>query len=335
MGEYYRLIENFVFAFLLTLVISPFVISLIKREKIKQVILNYVDAHSAKAGTPTMGGIIFIISISLMGLISIRGSSSLTKVSIVIFLAYGLIGFLDDFIKFKFKRNLGLKAYQKIIFQLLVSVLIGFFVYYSDLVGSVLVVPFTSKTIDIGFWIIPLVAIIYLATTNAVNLTDGLDGLASSTMFSYSLSFVMLLFVLMQTIFIGESEIVLTETKNLLNLSAVVCGAMLSFLVFNCFPAKIFMGDTGSLALGSLVASVGVFSKLSLYIPIIGIMFVLSAVSVMIQVAYYKLTKKRIFLMAPLHHHFEKKGVHEVRITVCYALVTIVVGAIVVILNIA
>ena len=334
MGDYYRLIENFVFAFLLTLVISPFVISLIKREKIKQVILNYVEAHSGKAGTPTMGGIIFIISISLMGFISIQGSGFLSKISIVIFLAYGLIGFLDDFIKFKFKRNLGLRAYQKIIFQLVVSILIGFFVYYSD-VGGVLVVPFTNKTIDIGFWIIPLVAVIYLATTNAVNLTDGLDGLASSTMLSYMLSFVMLLLVLTNTIFIGESEIVLTEIKNLLNLSAIICGAMLSFLVFNCFPAKIFMGDTGSLALGSLVASVAVFSKLSLYIPIIGIMFVLSAVSVIIQVAYYKLTKKRVFLMAPLHHHFEKKGVHEVRITICYALVTIMIGALVVILNIA
>ena len=334
MGDYYRLIENFVFAFLLTLIISPFVISLIKREKIKQVILNYVEAHSGKAGTPTMGGIIFIISISLMGFISIQGSGSLSKVSILIFLAYGLIGFLDDFIKFKFKRNLGLRAYQKIIFQLVISVLIGFFVYYSDL-GGVLIVPFTNKAIDIGFWIIPLVAVIYLATTNSVNLTDGLDGLASSTMFSYMLSFVMLLLVLTNTIFIGESEIVLTEIKNLLNLSAIVCGAMLSFLVFNCFPAKVFMGDTGSLALGSLVASVAVFSKLSLYIPIIGIMFVLSAVSVIIQVTYYKLTKKRIFLMAPLHHHFEKKGVHEVRITICYALVTIMIGALVVILNIA
>jgi len=140
--------------------------------------------------------------------------------------------------------------------------------------------------------------------------------------------------VLMQGVFAGVPEIKVQEMQNLMVLSAVTVGAMLSFLVFYCFPAKIFMGDTGSLALGSLVASVCVFSNLSLYIPILGLMFVLSAVSVVLQVAYYKLTKKRIFLMAPLHHHFEKKGVHEVRITMCYMVVTLLIGAVVVVLNI-
>ena len=197
-----------------------------------------------------------------------------------------------------------------------------------------MVVPFSNRMIDIGWGIIPLVSIVYLASTNAVNLTDGLDGLASSTTFSYMLSFVALMVVLLVSGFAGANEIVLDETKNLMLVAAVTAGAMLSFLIFNCFPAKIFMGDTGSLALGSLVASVAVFSKTSLYIPILGIMFVLSAVSVMLQVAYYKLTKRRIFLMAPLHHHFEKKGVHEVRITICYAFVTVIVGVVVVLLNI-
>lgn len=334
MGDVCLIIESFVFAFLVTLVISPFVISMIKREKIKQVILNYVEAHSGKSGTPTMGGIIFLISISIVSMICFKAESSLAKMTILIFLAYGVVGFLDDFIKFKFKRNLGLRAYQKIVFQLAISLIVGFFVYYSNLVGSTLVVPFSNRMIDIGWGVIPLVSIVYLASTNAVNLTDGLDGLASSTTFSYMLSFVALMVVLIVSGFAGANEIVLDETKNLMLVAAVTAGAMLSFLIFNCFPAKIFMGDTGSLALGSLVASVAVFSKTSLYIPILGIMFVLSAVSVMIQVAYYKLTKRRIFLMAPLHHHFEKKGVHEVRITICYALVTVIVGVVVVLLNI-
>lgn len=334
MGDVCLIIESFVFAFLVTLVISPFVISMIKREKIKQVILNYVEAHSGKSGTPTMGGIIFLISISIVSMICFKAESSLAKMTILIFLAYGVVGFLDDFIKFKFKRNLGLRAYQKIVFQLAISLIVGFFVYYSNLVGSTLVVPFSNRMIDIGWGIIPLVSIIYLASTNAVNLTDGLDGLASSTTFSYMLSFVALMVVLLVSGFAGANEIVLDETKNLMLVAAVTAGAMLSFLIFNCFPAKIFMGDTGSLALGSLVASVAVFSKTSLYIPILGIMFVLSAVSVMLQVAYYKLTKRRIFLMAPLHHHFEKKGVHEVRITICYAFVTVIVGVVVVLLNI-
>ncbi len=334
MSDILSLVQSMVWGFLLTLLISPFVISFIRREKVKQVILNYVEAHSAKAGTPTMGGIIFLISISLVGYICVGEESSLAKMAILIFLAYGLVGFLDDFIKFKFKRNLGLRAYQKIIFQLAIAIAIGFYVYKSEYLGGVLVVPFSNLTIDIGWWIIPLVAIIFLATTNAVNLTDGLDGLASSTTMTCMISFVGLMLVLFGTIFAGHSEVQILEYKNILILASVTIGAMLSFLVFNCFPAKIFMGDTGSLALGSLVASVMVFTRTSLYLPILGIMFVLSAVSVILQVSYYKLTKKRIFLMAPLHHHFEKKGVHEVRITTCYAIFTLIVGATVIIINI-
>ena len=333
MSNYSLLVESCVWGFLFTLVISPFIISLIKREKIKQVILNYVEEHKHKVGTPTMGGIIFLISISVISLICINGSSNLAKMTIYIFLAYGLVGFLDDFIKFKFNRNLGLRAYQKIIFQLAISIFIGYYVYKSGYVGSVLIVPFTKYTIDVGYFIIPLVAIIYLATTNSVNLTDGLDGLASSTTFAYLISFVSLMLILFQTIFLGYDGVQINELNNLLIVACISAGAMLSFLVFNCFPAKIFMGDTGSLALGSLVASVCVFSRMSLYIPIFGIMFVMSSVSVILQVAYYKLTKKRIFLMAPLHHHFQMKGVHEVRITICYTIITLLVGAMVVIIN--
>ena len=334
MSDVVYVIKCFLYAFLVTLVISPFIISFIKKEKVKQVILNYVEAHAQKSGTPTMGGIIFLISISLVAYLCFNGQSTLAKISIIIFLSYGLIGFLDDFLKFKFKRNLGLRAYQKIIFQLAISLIIGFYAYHSDLVGSVLVVPFSNLQIDVGWFIVPIVAVVYLATTNAVNLTDGLDGLAGSTTFSYMLSFVVLLFVLLANGTIGSNIVHVEELKNLGILSVSTCGAMLSFLIFNCFPAKIFMGDTGSLALGSLVASVAVFSNLTLYIPILGLMFVASAVSVILQVAYYKLTKKRIFLMAPLHHHFEQKGVHEVRITMCYALASVLVGAVVVILNV-
>lgn len=333
MNNYSLLIECAVWGFLFTLVISPFIISMVKREKIKQVILNYVEEHKSKAGTPTMGGIIFIISISIISIICVGAQSKLAKMTIIIFLAYGLIGFLDDFIKFKFNRNLGLRAYQKIIFQLVIAVLIGYYVYSNGLVGGVLIVPFSKFSIDIGFWIIPLVALIYLATTNSVNLTDGLDGLASSTTFAYLISFIFLMFVLFKTTFIGYDSVQIAELNNILVVSAVSVGAMLSFLIFNCFPAKIFMGDTGSLALGSLVASLLVFSRASLYIPIFGFMFVVSSVSVILQVSYYKLTKKRVFLMAPLHHHFQMRGVHEVRITVCYTLITLLIGAVVFIIN--
>lgn len=334
MDRFCLLIESCVWGFLVTLFISPFVISFIKKEKVGQIILNYVEEHKSKLGTPTMGGIIFLISISIVSFICFQGPSKLAKMTIYVFLAYGLVGFLDDFIKFKFKRNLGLRAYQKIIFQLIISVAIGFYVYNSELVGTNIIIPFTKYSIDIGFWIIPLVAIIYLATTNSVNLTDGLDGLATSTTFSYMFMFIAFMFVLFQTMFTSYSEVQIAELNNILTVASVTLGAMLSFLVFNCFPAKIFMGDTGSLAIGSLVASTAVFTRLDLYIPILGIMFVLSAVSVIIQVAYYKLTRKRIFLMAPLHHHFQMQGVHEVRITTCYTLVTAFVGAVVIVINI-
>ena len=149
----------------------------------------------------------------------------------------------------------------------------------------------------------------------------------------------MLSFVILQSIFTETGVVVsnvsnIEELKNISTVSVIACGSLLCFLLFNCFPAKIFMGDTGSLALGSLIASVSIFSGMELYIPILGIVFVASAVSVILQVAYYKLTKKRIFLMAPLHHHFEKKGVHEVRITFCYSLVSLIVGVVVILINI-
>lgn len=326
MTEYFVYIQAMVISFLLTLFISPFVLSFMRKEKIKQTILHYVENHSAKAGTPTMGGIIFLLSISIVAYIFFSGASTLAGLSLLVFLGYGLTGFLDDFIKFKFKRNLGLRAYQKIIFQLAIAITIAVFAYKNEYIGGELFVPFLNKTIDIGAWIIPLIIVVFLACTNAVNLTDGLDGLASSTTMCYTISMIAIMFVVLLNRFDGISSIYIMEYKNLIILGFVVIGAMLCFLVFNCFPAKIFMGDTGSLALGSFVACIGIFSKLTLYIPILGFMFVLSALSVIIQVAYYKMTKKRVFLMAPLHHHYEKKGVHEVRIVVVYSIITIIIG---------
>ncbi len=326
MTEYFAYIQSAVICFLLTLLISPFVISFMKKEKIKQTILHYVENHSAKQGTPTMGGIIFLISVSIVAYIFFSGAKLLASISLLVFIGYGLTGFLDDFIKFKFKRNLGLRAYQKVLFQLAIAVTIAIFVYKNEYLGGKIILPFTSKTVDIGWWIIPLVIFVFLATTNSVNLTDGLDGLASSTTMCYTISIIAIMFLSLSTKLGGASALYIMEYKNLILLGFVLVGAMLSFLVFNCFPAKIFMGDTGSLALGALVASIAIFSRNTLYIPIFGFMFALSSLSVIIQVAYYKLTKKRVFLMAPLHHHFEKKGVHEVRIVVAYSVITTLLG---------
>lgn len=334
MSQYFVYVQALVSSFLLTLIISPFVISLMKKEKIKQTILQYVDNHASKNGTPTMGGIIFLLSISIVSYIFFSESKMLAGISLLVFLGYGITGFLDDFIKFRFKRNLGLRAYQKIIFQLAIASIIAVFVYKNQNIGGELFVPFCNKTINVGWGIIPIVIFVFLACTNSVNLTDGLDGLASSTTMCYTISIVAVMFVMLATRLDGASSIYISEYKNLIILGFVVIGAMLCFLIFNCFPAKIFMGDTGSLALGAFVASIAIFSKMTLYIPIFGFMFVLSSLSVIIQVAYYKMTKKRVFLMAPLHHHFERKGVHEVRIVVVYSMITVIIGAFTLLLEI-
>lgn len=334
MEFYVKLLLALLIGFFVSLALSPIVIALIKKEKVKQVILHYVESHKAKSGTPTMGGIIFIITISCVPFLFFKDSFLLASMAILVFFGYGLVGFLDDFIKFKFKRNLGLRAYQKIIFQLAISILVSVFAYKSNLVGSTLILPFSGKTIDFGWGIIILNVLVIVATTNSVNLTDGLDGLATGTTLSYLFGFLMIITVLSSSVFAGLGGNFFAEINNLQILAGVSIGALICYLLFNCFPAKIFMGDTGSLALGALIAVLAIFTKTTLYLPLMGIMFVASSVSVILQVAYYKLTKKRIFLMAPLHHHFEKKGVHEVRISVGYSFVTLLVCLFVVLLEI-
>lgn len=333
---YARLFLVLLIGFFAALIISPLVISLIKRQKVNQVILHYVESHKQKSGTPTMGGIIFIVAISIVSLIFFdRQNMLLGSMCLVVIFAYGLVGFIDDFIKFVFKRNLGLRAYQKIIFQLAVAIFISIFAYKNNFVGSTLILPFASKTVDLGYFIIPLNIFVILAITNSVNLTDGLDGLAAGTSLSYFATTAILLLVLFSTTFAGQSVAYAAQLNNIYIVIFAAVGALLCYLLFNCFPAKIFMGDTGSLALGALVGAVAIFTKTTLYLPLIGIMFVASSVSVILQVAYYKLTKKRIFLMAPLHHHFEKKGMHEVRISVMYSAITLLVGFLVVLIEIA
>ena len=312
-------------AFMIGIFISPLIINLTRKLKANQEIYEYVDMHSKKKGTPTMGGLIFILAILIASLLVMGENNRLGLITIGVMLAYGVIGFLDDYIKIKMKRNLGLRPYQKIIGQLAIAVIISVFVYKSDLVGTSIYVPFTSILIDLKFWIIPFTILVFIATTNSVNLTDGLDGLAGGTTLAFVTSFVFIFYILL-TKQNPPSNILLFEQRNLLIVGGGTIGALLAYLLFNCYPAKIFMGDTGSLALGGLIACLCIFSKCTLLIPILGACFVASSVSVILQVGYYKLTKKRIFLMAPLHHHFEKKGMNETRIVVIYIVVTTIIG---------
>lgn len=312
-------------AFCVGIFLSPIIIKLASRLKANQQIYEYVDMHCGKKGTPTMGGIIFIVAIIVASIVCFKQNCKLAFISLVVMLCYGIIGFLDDFIKIKLKRNLGLRPYQKIIGQFAIAIIVGFFVYYSNLVGSKIFIPFSTQMIDLKAWIIPFTILVFIATTNSVNLTDGLDGLAGGVGLAYITSFLFIAFVL-----IGKqnmpSNIYFFEQNNLLIVCGAGVGALLAYLMFNCYPAKIFMGDTGSLALGGLIACVSIFTKQTLLIPILGACFVASSVSVILQVISFKLTKKRIFLMAPLHHHFEKKGVLETRIVVIYIIITSVIG---------
>ena len=305
---------NYIIAFLsalgLGLLLTFPVIHLCKKLKISQTILHYVDKHTAKSGTPTMGGWIFILAGMAVSLIFIfDGDFFVPLIVLLVMLGYGLLGFLDDYIKIKFHQNEGLRPYQKIVGQVGISLIVALYVYFK--VGTS--IDLFGLKIELGLFIIPFIILFFVAVTNAVNLTDGLDGLAGGVSGVYLL-------------FFGIILALLSGYDSLALICFAFVGATLAFLCVNVYPAKIFMGDTGSLALGGLIAGIAVFSGLELIMPIIGIMFVMSVVSDILQVAHYKRTKRRIFKMAPLHHHFEKLGVHENRIVTIYIVITLVCG---------
>lgn len=286
-------------------------IFLCKKLKVSQTTLHYVEKHSMKSGTPTMGGFIFIFASLLVYSCLFYDGGWYGWLTLLITLGYGLLGFLDDFIKIHFHQNEGLKPYQKIVGQLGLALIVALYVYFK--VGTSL--DFFGLKLDLGVFIIPFIVFVYLATTNSVNLTDGLDGLAGGVSVIYLLVFGVII-ALMGT----------DQMNNLALACFAMVGGLVGFLAVNVYPAKIFMGDTGSLALGGFITTVSCLSGKELLIPIIGMMFMLSAISDIIQVLHYKRTKRRVFLMAPLHHHFEKKGVHENRIVAIYIIITLVLG---------
>ena len=311
-------------AFVLSLLLNFLLLPLFKRGKARQQILQYVTEHNSKNGTPTMGGIAFIAAITLASLLFCDLKVEGTGVILSVFVAYGVVGFLDDFIKIKYRRNLGLKAYQKIVVQLIIAVLVALFVNNDIAIGSQLRVPFCAKQIDLGDWIVPLVIFVYLACTNGVNLTDGLDGLATCTTICFLFGMILLLNRELDLLSSVGDTYGYKQTQEVIKLCYISIGALFAFLLFNSNRAKVFMGDTGSLALGALVACSAIFTRMTLFIPIVGVMFVISCLSVIVQVLYFKSTKgKRIFLMAPYHHHLQKKGHTETQICTIYSAVTL------------
>lgn len=332
MSFYLSIALAFATSIILTVVVMPFVISLSKKLKLRQTILHYVDNHTSKSGTPTFGGIGFIIVVSLVSILFFNKTNTLAFVCIAVFAGYGIIGFLDDFIKIYFRRNKGLNVVQKIIAQLGLSIILSYYAYSRADVGSFLWIPFFIGIVDIGWLIIPFNILVIVALTNAVNLIDGLDGLASKVSIIFLLGTIGIIFLL---IMINQSLTIslLGEYRNILIFCIVLLGGLIGFLSFNAYPAKIFMGDTGALAIGGGLSCVMIFTRLSLFSPLLGIMYTLTALSVLMQVVYYKFTKKRIFLMAPIHHHFERKGIHENIVSVGYTIISLIICVIVLILS--
>lgn len=308
--DYKDVIRYIAVAFLITLILGPILIPLLKRLKVGQSIREEgPKSHYKKSGTPTMGGIIMVIALLLTIFISGLLNKDVT-VLILATLGFGLIGFIDDFIKVVLKRSLGLKAYQKLIGQVVLALILAIYQSRVSVIGTELIVPFINSNIDLGILYIPFVAFVTVATVNSANLTDGLDGLASGVTLII-LSFFSLVALNM-------------NMPNIAMFSAALAGACLGFLRYNSYPAKVFMGDTGSMALGGAVAGIAVLLNLSLIIPIVCGIYFAEAISVIIQVTSFKLTGKRVFLMSPLHHHFEYKGWKETKIVVVFWSVTLI-----------
>lgn len=316
----------FICSFLLCFVIGVPYVKFLTKRKYNQTILEYVEIHSSKKNTPTMGGIMFVLSATIISFIFCAEYNFLLVLSLLVMLGFGLVGFLDDFLKIKFKRNLGLTPWQKILGQGGISVIIALFCYFSSY-NITTFIPFSLSTINLSFGIIFVVFFVMLGTVNSVNLIDGLDGLASKVSLVYLVGFGIILQIIADKLYyLGYSEFDVYQLINLSKGCIALSGALLAFLIFNASKAKVFMGDVGSLSLGGFIACAGVLSGLWLYIPLLGFLYVVTALSVIIQVLHYKRTKRRIFLMAPLHHHFEQKGINEQKIVTIYTIISIIIA---------
>ena len=296
-------------SFALSVIMGPVIIPVLRKLKMGQTEReDGVKSHLKKAGTPTMGGVIILLSIVVTSVFYIGSNSKIIPILFVT-LGFGLIGFLDDYLKVVMKRSDGLFPKQKMALQIVVTAVFAFYLVKFTDVSLAMLLPFTGgKYLDIGWLAIPVLFFAVIGTVNGVNFTDGLDGLASSVT------------VLVATFF----TVVAIGTKSGIEpITCAVVGALLGFLLFNVYPASVFMGDTGSLALGGFVASTAYMLQMPIFIIIVGLIYLVEVLSVMIQVTYFKKTGgKRIFKMAPIHHHFELCGWSETRVVAVFSIVT-------------
>ena len=310
---------NLIVSFVVSILIAPIIIRWLRKLKFGQSILVYVEQHKTKSGTATMGGIIFILSTIITAMFFIKKDNMLSIICLLGFLAFGVLGFLDDFIKIVLKRNKGLSAKQKMFLQVLVAVLFLFLGIKFSVISTDVLIPILNINIKMGWFYIIFATVLICGFVNSVNLTDGLDGLATSVTAIVTLTLSLLSVKLLN--------------YDMALVSAVVFSSCLGFLVYNRYPAKVFMGDTGSLFLGGAISVISIMLKMEWVLFTAGLIYFIEALSVMIQVAVYKKYKKRVFLMSPIHHHFEMKGWKETKIVAVFSTFTAVMCILTVIIS--
>ena len=321
-----RVIWATVLAFAIAMVLGPVVIPWLKKMKFGQTIYELgLESHKVKQGTPTMGGIIFAVPMIIVPILFSTADQrwSFLPMALASTLGFGLVGFVDDYIKVSKKRSLGLTPMQKIVPQVVISLVLAIWAYCTPQIGSTLIVPFTDKTWDLGLFYIPVMMFVLVGTVNSANLLDGVDGLLSGCS--------LIDFAAMTLVCVALGAANPENAGNMTNMM-VFCGAaaggILGFLRFNTYPANVFMGDVGSFTIGGALVAVAMVTRTALLLPMIALAMLVSSLSDIIQVGYFKYTKKktgagkRVFRMAPLHHHFEKGGMPETRIVSMYMSVT-------------
>lgn len=299
-------------SFLIVIILGPIFIPMLTKFKFGQTVRDDgPKTHLQKNGTPTMGGVLIIIAILITGLTRSNISSDMV-IGLICVVGFGFVGFVDDFIIIKMKRSLGLKPWQKIVMQVALALYVSYYQYSSSPSATQLIIPFTDAVINLGPLYVPIMTFMIVGIINAVNLTDGLDGLASGV------TLIVATFFMIFATSISNTDVAV--------LAAATVGACIGFLGFNAYPAKIFMGDTGSMALGGAVTAFAILTNSMLLFVLVGGIYFAEAISVMLQVTYYKLTKKRIFKMAPIHHHFEQCGWPETKVVFTFWIVTVVLA---------
>ena len=305
----YKVFIPVLISFALCVIMGPVIIPILRRLKMGQTEReDGVKSHLKKAGTPTIGGVIILLSIVITSVFYIKDYPKILPILFVT-LGFGLIGFLDDYLKVVMRRSDGLYPKQKMALQIVVTAIFAFYILKFTDVSLAMLLPFSGgKYLNIGWLAVPVMFIAVIGTVNGVNFTDGLDGLASSVT------------VLVATFF----TVVAIGTKSGISpITCAVVGALLGFLLFNVYPASVFMGDTGSLALGGFVASTAYMLQMPIFIIIVGLVYLVEVASVMIQVTYFKKTGgKRFFKMAPIHHHFELCGWSETKVVAVFSIIT-------------